>query len=111
LSAQLDVVASLVEAGVPTRAYSVSLGGFDTHADERGTQQRLLGELDQALSAFAARLATTDRGKQVVTLVYSEFGRRVEENGSLGTDHGTSAQTEESLASERAREADEQAEH
>ena len=65
------------------------LGGFDTHADERGTQQRLLGELDQALSAFAARLATTDRGKQVVTLVYSEFGRRVGANASEGTDHGT----------------------
>lgn len=45
LAAQLDVVASLIEAGVPTRAYSVSLGGFDTHADERGTQQRLLTEL------------------------------------------------------------------
>jgi len=89
LGAQLDVVASLVEAGVPTRAYSVSLGGFDTHADERGTQQRLLGELDQALSGFAARLATTDRGKQVVTVVYSEFGRRVVANASDGTDHGT----------------------
>lgn len=89
LAAQLDVVASLVEAGVPTRAYSVSLGGFDTHAGERGTQQRLLGELDQALSGFAARLATTDRGKQVVTLVYSEFGRRVIANASEGTDHGT----------------------
>ncbi|HEY8790125.1 MAG TPA: DUF1501 domain-containing protein [Actinopolymorphaceae bacterium] len=89
LARQLDVVASLVEAGVPTRAYSVSLGGFDTHADERATQQRLLGELDQALSGFAARLATTDRGKQVVTLVYSEFGRRVTANASEGTDHGT----------------------
>jgi uncharacterized protein (DUF1501 family) len=89
LAQQLDVVASLVEAGVPTRAYSVSLGGFDTHADERGTQQRLLGDLDAALSGFAARLATTDRGKQVVTLVYSEFGRRVVANASEGTDHGT----------------------
>jgi len=89
LGAQLDVIASLVEAGVPTRAYSVSLGGFDTHADERGTQQRLLGELDSALSGFAARLATSDRGRQVVTLVYSEFGRRVGANASEGTDHGT----------------------
>jgi len=71
------------------RFLTVSLGGFDTHAGERGTQQRLLGELDQALSGFAARLATTDRGKQVVTLVYSEFGRRVIANASEGTDHGT----------------------
>jgi uncharacterized protein (DUF1501 family) len=85
LGAQLDLVASLVEAGVPTRAYSVSLGGFDTHADERGTQQRLLTELDGALSGFVQRM----RGKNVVVLVYSEFGRRVHANGSDGTDHGT----------------------
>ncbi len=89
LARQLDLVASLVELGVPTRVYSVSLGGFDTHSDERGTQQRLLGELDAALSGFAARLAKTDRGAQVVTMVYSEFGRRVHANASQGTDHGT----------------------
>jgi uncharacterized protein (DUF1501 family) len=89
LAAQLDVVARLIEAGVPTRAYSVSLGGFDTHADERGTQERLLGELDAALTPFAERLAGSDRGKQAVVLVYSEFGRRVKGNASDGTDHGT----------------------
>lgn len=89
LKAQLDVVARLIEAGVPTRAYSVSLGGFDTHADERGTQERLLTELDTALTPFAQRLAATDRGKQAVVLVYSEFGRRVKGNASDGTDHGT----------------------
>ena len=89
LKAQLDLVAGLVEAGVPTRAYSVSLGGFDTHADERGTQERLLGELDGALTGFAERMRRTDRGNQVVVLVYSEFGRRVHANGSDGTDHGT----------------------
>ncbi|WP_020659663.1 DUF1501 domain-containing protein [Amycolatopsis benzoatilytica] len=89
LAAQLDVVAGLIEAGVPTRAYSVSLGGFDTHADERGTQQRLLTELDGALTPFVQRLGRTDRGKQAVVLVYSEFGRRVTANASEGTDHGT----------------------
>lgn len=89
LGAQLDLVAGLVEAGVPTRAYSVSLGGFDTHADERGTQERLLSELDAALSGFAERMAKSDRGRNVVVLVYSEFGRRVEANASDGTDHGT----------------------
>ncbi|KAA2253019.1 DUF1501 domain-containing protein [Solihabitans fulvus] len=89
LGAQLDLVAGLVEAGVPTRAYSVSLGGFDTHADERGTQQRLLTELDTALTPFVDRMRKTDRGKQVVVLVYSEFGRRVKANASQGTDHGT----------------------
>jgi uncharacterized protein (DUF1501 family) len=89
LGRQLDLVASLIELGVPTRVYSVSLGGFDTHSDERGTQQRLLTELDSALTRFQARLATSDRGRQVVTTVYSEFGRRVMANASDGTDHGT----------------------
>ncbi len=89
LAAQLAVVAELVEAGVPTRAYSVSLGSFDTHADERGTQQQLLTEVDGALAAFAKRMSGTQRGQQVVVLVYSEFGRRVQANASQGTDHGT----------------------
>jgi uncharacterized protein (DUF1501 family) len=89
LGAQLDMVANLVELGVPTRAYSVSLGGFDTHSDERGTQERLLGQLDAALAAFDRRCQGTDRGRQVTVLVYSEFGRRVAANGSDGTDHGT----------------------
>lgn len=89
LGAQLELVAGLVEAGVPTRAYSVSLGGFDTHADERGTQQRLLTELDGALTPFVQRMRKSDRGRRVVVLVYSEFGRRVSANGSDGTDHGT----------------------
>jgi uncharacterized protein (DUF1501 family) len=89
LGAQLDLVAGLIEMGVPTRAYSVSLGGFDTHADEKGTQERLLTELDKALSPFIARMKKTDRGRNAVVLVYSEFGRRVRANASQGTDHGT----------------------
>lgn len=89
LGPQLDLVAGLIETGVPTRAYSVSLGGFDTHADERATQQRLLTELDSALSPFIERMGRTDRGRNVVVLVYSEFGRRVRANASDGTDHGT----------------------
>jgi len=56
LAAQLDLVATLIEMGVPTRVYSVSLGGFDTHSDERATQQRLLAELDAALTGFSRRL-------------------------------------------------------
>ena len=89
LARQLDTVATLIEMGVPTRVYSVSLGGFDTHSDERGTQERLLGQLDAALTSFHQRLQSTDRGRQVVTTVYSEFGRRVIANASDGTDHGT----------------------
>ena len=82
-------MATLIDMGVPTRVYSVSLGGFDTHSDERGTQQALLTQLDQALTGFTKRLAASERGRQVVTMVYSEFGRRVRANASDGTDHGT----------------------
>nr|WP_237551445.1 DUF1501 domain-containing protein [Streptomyces sp. SID8367] len=89
LGAQLDVVARAIEAGVSTRAYSVSLGGFDTHANEKATQTRLLGELDSALSAFSERVSKTKAGRRVVVTVYSEFGRRPRANANQGTDHGT----------------------
>lgn len=89
LAAQLGAIGALIRAGVPARVYSTSLGGFDTHADERATQQRLLGELDSALGAFAGTVAGIDR--PVVTVVYSEFGRRVAANAGDGTDHGTAA--------------------
>ncbi|MGC9668681.1 DUF1501 domain-containing protein [Planosporangium sp. 12N6] len=91
LSAQLDLVARCVEADVATRVYSVSLGGFDLHADEKEAQQRKLSELDTALTAFADRMARTDAGRKVVVAVYSEFGRRVRANASQGTDHGTAS--------------------
>ena len=78
-----------VRAGVPTRVYAVSLGGFDTHADEKGTQSRLLGELDSAVSGFLAGMDSDPRGSKVVVAIYSEFGRRVAANASQGTDHGT----------------------
>ena len=90
LAAQLDIVARCIEIGAPSRVYCVSLGGFDTHADERATQQRLLTQLDSAVAAFLDRMATTDRGRKVVLAAYSEFGRRVAANASQGTDHGTS---------------------
>ncbi|MBV8964916.1 MAG: DUF1501 domain-containing protein [Mycobacteriaceae bacterium] len=89
LAAQLAMVAKCVKAAVPTRVYMVQLGGFDTHADERGTQQRLLKTLDDALSGFLRDIATDRHGKNVVVMAYSEFGRRVAANASQGTDHGT----------------------
>lgn len=89
LETQLALVARCVEAGVPTRVYSVSLDGFDTHAMERAGHESLLTRLDRALSAFVARMARTEAGRQVTVVVYSEFGRRVRGNASQGTDHGT----------------------
>jgi uncharacterized protein (DUF1501 family) len=83
-------VAKLVTAGAPTRVWSVSLGGFDTHADEKGAQSILLGVVSQGISKFMSQMRASNRSKDVVVLVYSEFGRRVRGNASDGTDHGTS---------------------
>jgi uncharacterized protein (DUF1501 family) len=90
LSAQLEVVAKLIAAGSPTRVWSVSLGGFDTHADEHTAQSRLLGAVSSSLTKFMSQLRSTNRSQDVTILVYSEFGRRVRANASQGTDHGTS---------------------
>ncbi|WP_375481954.1 DUF1501 domain-containing protein [uncultured Jatrophihabitans sp.] len=89
LSGQLDFVGRCVKAGVPTRAYLVSLGGFDTHANEKQTQQQLLSTFDDAVSGFLKDMAGDRNGKKVVVMAYSEFGRRVAANASDGTDHGT----------------------
>ncbi len=89
LSAQLSMVANAVKARVPTRVYTVQLGGFDTHANERETQQRLLQTFDGAVTEFLQQMAGDPYGKSVVLLAYSEFGRRVRANASQGTDHGT----------------------
>jgi uncharacterized protein (DUF1501 family) len=88
LEAQLDLVARCVKAAVPTRVYMVSLGGFDTHADERGTQEELLKTVDEALTPFLRQMRTNTYGKKLVVMMYSEFGRRVAANASQGTDHG-----------------------
>ena len=91
LDAQLALVARCVEAGAATRVYSVSLGGFDLHADEKTAQENQLTKLDRPLAAFADRMARTEAGRKVVIAVYSEFGRRVTTNASDGTDHGTAS--------------------
>jgi uncharacterized protein (DUF1501 family) len=91
LDNQLDTVASIVASGSPTRVFSVSLGGFDTHASERDQHSRLLTAVDNALGRFFDKMLTTARGSKVVAMVYSEFGRRVTANLSEGTDHGTAA--------------------
>jgi uncharacterized protein (DUF1501 family) len=89
LDGQLDLVAQCIEAKAATRVFSVSLGGFDTHADEKEPHQALLGILDRAIGAFWKRVSKVDT--KVTVLVYSEFGRRVKANASDGTDHGTAS--------------------
>lgn len=90
LQQQLDVVAKLIAAGSPTRIWSVSLGGFDTHANEKGTQSVLLGNVSDSISRFMSQMRASNRANDVVLMAYSEFGRRVKANASDGTDHGTS---------------------
>jgi len=67
------------------------MGGFDTHENQLDTHQTLLTQLDGAVSAFHTDLATNSGGHRVVTLVVSEFGRRLNSNANGGTDHGTCA--------------------
>ena len=90
LSQQLDVVAKLIAAGSPTKVWSVSLGGFDTHAPEANAQAELLGVVSSGITRFMSQLKSTTRSNDVAVVVYSEFGRRVKGNASQGTDHGTS---------------------
>jgi uncharacterized protein (DUF1501 family) len=90
LSQQLDIVAKLIDAGAPTRVWSVSLGGFDTHANEANAQAALLGVVSDSVTRFLTQLKSTSRSRDVVVMIYSEFGRRVVGNASQGTDHGTS---------------------
>jgi uncharacterized protein (DUF1501 family) len=89
LAAQLALVARCITAAVPTRVYAVSLGGFDTHANEKAAQQSQLTQLDTALGHFFDALASSPHERDVVVVAYSEFGRRVAANASQGTDHGT----------------------
>lgn len=91
LAEQLAVVAECVTHGAATRAYSVGMGGFDTHADQKERHAALLDQLDDAVSGFLNKISGTEPGQRVVVVIYSEFGRRVPVNSTGGTDHGTAA--------------------
>jgi uncharacterized protein (DUF1501 family) len=88
LSSKLQLAATLLSAGLGTRVITVDWGSFDTHGDQIGSQDPQLAVLSQALGAFKADLITRGLEQRVLTLVYSEFGRRIGSNDSLGTDHG-----------------------
>lgn len=88
LSRSLATVTALMAGGLGTRVYSVEMGGFDTHNNQRGRHDNLMRQLDGALGAFQADLRAHGLQDRVVVVAFSEFGRRVAENGSAGTDHG-----------------------
>ena len=91
LSRQLAVIARLIKGDLGTKLYMVTLDGFDTHAGQNNTHPLLLSYLAAGVSEFYADLAADNRDQEVLSMTFSEFGRRVQQNGSLGTDHGTAA--------------------
>lgn len=91
LANHLSLVSRMIAGGLKTRVYYVSHGGFDTHRGQEQSHGRLIGEMDQALKAFMSDLKEQGNADRVTVMTFSEFGRRVEENASGGTDHGAAA--------------------
>ncbi len=91
LADRLELIGRVVKAGFGTRIFYTSLDGFDTHANQLGTHSALLTELSDSIAAFHADLTASGHGDRVAVLAFSEFGRRVAENASAGTDHGAAA--------------------
>ncbi len=91
LSGHLRTVAAMIRDEMPTRVYYVSMGGFDTHANQVGRHANLLRQFAEALNAFYKDLKAQGNSGRVLTMAFSEFGRRVGQNASAGTDHGTAA--------------------
>jgi uncharacterized protein (DUF1501 family) len=91
LAKQLKMIAAMIRDGMKTRVYYASISGFDTHAGQLGAHARNLQQVGDALLAFQKELKAQGNQDRVATLVFSEFGRRVRQNASGGTDHGTAA--------------------
>ncbi|RJP39065.1 MAG: DUF1501 domain-containing protein [Phycisphaerales bacterium] len=91
LEVDLAMVAQMISAGLPTRVYYVSLSGFDTHSGQLGRHAALMGQLGRGLTTFFADLQKLGVRDRVLLMTFSEFGRRVAQNASGGTDHGQAA--------------------
>jgi uncharacterized protein (DUF1501 family) len=88
---QLSLVSRFIKGGLGTKVYMVSLGGFDTHANQPGRHESLMKRLTKAIKVFYSDLSDYGMADKVLSMTFSEFGRRVAENGSKGTDHGSAA--------------------
>jgi uncharacterized protein (DUF1501 family) len=91
LANNLQLVARLIAGGLPTRVFYISQGGYDTHTNQRGAQDARLKELADAVKAFTDDLTALGEFQRVTMMTFSEFGRRLTENGGRGTDHGAAA--------------------
>lgn len=89
LGRSFKTIASLIFSDINTKVYYVSLGSFDTHINQSNQQQRLFTEMNDAIKAFTDDLKREGRFEDVLLMTFSEFGRRVKQNASGGTDHGT----------------------
>jgi len=91
LADQVDMAVKLLASDLGIEIAMVSLAGFDNHASEKTMHPKLLTEIDNAVDRFATAVAATGKPADYLLMTFSEFGRRVEEDGSAGTDHGTAA--------------------
>ncbi|MBS1647031.1 MAG: DUF1501 domain-containing protein [Bacteroidetes bacterium] len=91
LGKQLKQIATFINSGMQTRVYYASMGGFDTHVGQLARQQKLLHDFSESTSAFVKNLQQSGTLDNTLVLVFSEFGRRVSQNASNGTDHGTAS--------------------
>jgi len=89
LGKDLKIIATLIKSDINTKVYYVSLGSFDTHVNQQEQQKRLFTELSDAIKVFSNDLKKNNRFQDVLMMTFSEFGRRVSQNASGGTDHGT----------------------
>jgi uncharacterized protein (DUF1501 family) len=85
----LKTISSLIMSDINTKVYYLSLGSFDTHINQENQQKRLFTDLNDGISAFVKDLRANNRFNDVMVMTFSEFGRRVSQNASGGTDHGT----------------------
>ncbi|MGN6552407.1 MAG: DUF1501 domain-containing protein, partial [Verrucomicrobiota bacterium] len=91
LGNSLRLVAKLIGGGLPTRIFYVSQGGYDTHTNQNGSQERLLRDLGESVKSFTDDMKAQGNMERVLLMTFSEFGRRVAENANGGTDHGAAA--------------------
>ncbi len=91
LARDLSLVGRMIQAGFGTRLFYVQIDGFDTHANQRGMHEDLLTQVADAIAAFFDQLQKAGQAERVLVMTFSEFGRRIQENGSKGTDHGAAS--------------------
>jgi uncharacterized protein (DUF1501 family) len=89
LGQDLKLAAALLQSRIGCRVVQVTQGGYDTHDNQKSRHDELMAELSGALAAFLQDVRGTETGDRILVLAFSEFGRRVPDNASMGTDHGT----------------------